>query len=611
MLDGVVVGSVRAAEAAAATAALRAAKVASPPRVPATLEVAYVPPVSGAGAFPGIYLFSSPSRLMRPVRQVATGAIEHIGSLEQVFMSVRCPDGGAGGSEGLVFTHEETGPMAMLSAIASCTPWSDYNQSPRNMYQCQMGKQTMGLPMHSFCYRPDTKLYRLQTPQRPIALTDAYDRYAIDDYPLGTNAVVAVLAYTGYDMEDAMIVNKGSMERGLAHATLYKTDTVSVSANAAADGEVFGKRAEPASVGRGRRGSAAGAPEKKAPDAAVDVDGAPRPGSRIEPGSAIASVLNKATGRARLTKVKGADGAVVDRVALMHAPGARGKKETKMSVTMRFNRNPIIGDKFSSRHGQKGVLSFLWPEEDLPYCERTGVRPDILINPHAFPSRMTIGMLVESMASKAGAMDGRFVDASPFQRARDGEAFCPPMEEHGEVLRKHGYAYHGSETMINGATGEAFDVDIYVGLVYYQRLRHMVSDKFQVRSLGPNNPLTQQPIKGRKAGGGIRFGEMERDSLLAHGAAYLLHDRLHACSDRHVADVCSRCGSLLAPACTLRVAGGAQGLEPVTGSGTKVVCRVCNTGACVERVALPFVFKYLASELAAMNIRLGLEIGER
>ena len=526
-------------------------------------------------------------------------------------MSVRCPDGGAGGSEGLVFTHEETGPMAMLSAIASCTPWSDYNQSPRNMYQCQMGKQTMGLPMHSFCYRPDTKLYRLQTPQRPIALTDAYDRYAIDDYPLGTNAVVAVLAYTGYDMEDAMIVNKGSMERGLAHATLYKTDTVSVPAAAAADGETFGKRAEPASGGRGRRGSSASAPEKKAPDAAVDVDGAPRPGSRIEPGSAIASVLNKATGRARLTKVKGADGAVVDRVALMRAPGPRGKMETKMSVTMRFNRNPIIGDKFSSRHGQKGVLSFLWPEEDLPYCERTGVRPDILINPHAFPSRMTIGMLVESMASKAGAMDGRFVDASPFQRARDGEAFCPPMEEHGEVLRKHGYAYHGSETMINGATGEAFDVDIYVGLVYYQRLRHMVSDKFQVRSLGPNNPLTQQPIKGRKAGGGIRFGEMERDSLLAHGAAYLLHDRLHACSDRHVADVCSRCGSLLAPACTLRVAGGAQGLEPVTGSGTKVVCRVCNTGACVERVALPFVFKYLASELAAMNIRVGLEIGER
>lgn len=614
LLDGVLVGSVATSEAPTVVQSLRAAKVASPPKAPPALEVAYVPPVAGAGAFPGIYLFTSASRLLRPVKQLNSGKIELIGSLEQVFMSVRCPDGGAGGSENLAFTHAETGPMAMLSAIASCTPWSDYNQSPRNMYQCQMGKQTMGLPMHSFCYRPDTKLYRLQTPQRPIAVTEAYDKYAIDDYPLGTNAVVAVLAYTGYDMEDAMIVNKGSMERGLAHATLYKTDTVTIPANAANDGEMFGKRAELPSKNRRASaggGSQANALEKKAPDASIDSDGAPRLGSKIEPGDAIASVLNKSTGRARLTKVKGADGAVVDRVSIMHANSSRGKRETKMSITTRFNRNPIIGDKFSSRHGQKGVLSFLWPEEDLPYCERTGTRPDILINPHAFPSRMTIGMLVESMASKAGALSGRFVDASPFQQARDGEKFVPPIEEHGETLRKHGYDYCGSETMINGTTGEPFAVDIYVGLVYYQRLRHMVSDKFQVRSVGPNNPLTQQPIKGRKAGGGIRFGEMERDSLLAHGAAYLLHDRLHACSDRHVADVCSRCGSLLAPASTLRVAAGGAGDAGNGTAGGKVVCRVCNTGACVERVALPFVFKYLASELAAMNIRIGLEIGER
>jgi DNA-directed RNA polymerase I subunit RPA2 len=318
----------------------------------------------------------------------------------------------------------------MLSAIASLTPWSDYNQSPRNMYQCQMGKQTMGVPLHSFKHRPDTKLYRLQTPQRPIAATDAYDRYAMDEYPLGTNAVVAVLAYTGYDMEDAMIVNKGSMERGLAHATLYKTDTIAIPANTQGD-ERFGKKREAAARGTGagganRKRNAVQANGAAAPDATVDEDGAPRPGSIVEPGSAVASVLNRATGRARLTKLKGADRAVVDRVAIMHAPGARGKKETKMSVTLRFDRNPIIGDKFSSRHGQKGVLSFLWPEEDLPYCERTGVRPDILINPHAFPSRMTIGMLVESMASKAGAMDGAFVDASPFQAARDGERFRHP-----------------------------------------------------------------------------------------------------------------------------------------------------------------------------------------
>jgi DNA-directed RNA polymerase I subunit RPA2 len=323
----------------------------------------------------------------------------------------------------------------MLSAIASCTPWSDYNQSPRNMYQCQMGKQTMGMPMHSFCYRPDTKLYRLHTPQRPIALTAAYDQLHVDEYPLGTNAVVAVLAYTGYDMEDAMIVNKGSMERGLMHATLYKTEVVSVPVGSE---EVFGRRNTDHRTGNRKAAAAAAAAEKLAPDAAIDADGAPRPGSIIEPGSAVASVVHRATGRARLQKVKGADRAVVDRVSLMQAPGQRGKKETKMAVTLRYDRNPIIGDKFSSRHGQKGVLSFLWPEEDLPYVERTGVRPDILINPHAFPSRMTIGMLVESMASKAGALDGNFIDASPFQAARDGPDFVPPVEEHGAVLRRHG-----------------------------------------------------------------------------------------------------------------------------------------------------------------------------
>ena len=381
--------------------------------------------------------------------------------------------------------------------------------------------------------------------------------------------------------------------------------------------EVFGRRSADQRGGSRKAAAAAAAAEKLTPDAAIDADGAPRPGSIVEPGSAIASVVHRATGRVRLHKVKGADRAVVDRVSLMQAPGSRGRKESKMAVTLRFNRNPIIGDKFSSRHGQKGVLSFLWPEEDLPCVERTGIRPDILINPHAFPSRMTIGMLVESMASKAGALDGNCVDASPFQAARDGPDFCPPVEEHGEVLRRHGYNYCGSETMVSGFTGEQFEVDIYIGLVYYQRLRHMVSDKFQVRSLGPNNPLTQQPIKGRKAGGGIRFGEMERDSLLAHGAAYLLHDRLHACSDRHVASICSHCGSLLAPAATLRVAGGGPGGSGgALSSGSshadlgKMVCRVCNTGSGIEKVALPFVFKYLVSELAAMNIRIGLEISD-
>lgn len=218
-----------------------------------SLEIAHIPP-SDAGAYPGLYLFTSPARFMRPVRQLGAGglvagSIELIGSLEQAYMDIRCPDGGACGSAGLAATHEECSPTAFLSAVASFTPWSDFNQSPRNMYQCQMAKQTMGTPMDSYPFRTDTKLYRLYTPQRPLAQTQGYTKYHVNEYPLGTNAVVAVLAHTGcakprgrmcarraltrglcsYDMEDAMIINRSSLDRGFAHGSLIKTETVDLS----------------------------------------------------------------------------------------------------------------------------------------------------------------------------------------------------------------------------------------------------------------------------------------------------------------------------------------------------------------------------------------------
>jgi len=234
-----------------------------------------------------------------------------------------------------------------------------------------------------------------------------------------------------------------------------------------------------------------------------------------------------------------------------------------------------------------------------------------LINPHAFPSRMTIGMLIESLTGKAGAINGEFVDASPFQSA-DADTPIDPCEDFSKALEEAGFARNGGEVMISGISGEPFHVDTYIGVVYYQRLRHMVSDKFQVRSTGPINPLTRQPIKGRKFGGGIRFGEMERDSLLAHGAAYLLHDRLHACSDYHVMDVCANCGLLVStltvPHAASDTAGVAATRGDVAASKGTVTCRLCDSGKYIERVALPFVFKYLVSELAAMNIRCSLDV---
>ncbi|KAK3278530.1 hypothetical protein CYMTET_13534 [Cymbomonas tetramitiformis] len=214
-------------------------------------------------------------------------------------------------------------------------------------------------------------------------------------------------------------------------------------------------------------------------------------------------------------------------------------------------------------------------------------------------------MLVESLASKAGACSGRYVDGTPFKHAGKPEGAA---DEFGHELVKAGYNYHGSEVMVNGMLGTEMPAEIFIGSVYYQRLRHMVSDKFQVRSCGPVNKMTHQPIKGRKLGGGIRFGEMERDSLLAHGAAYLLHDRLHSCSDRHIANVCSTCGSLLAPT-VVGTGISLSNLAAADGSrGTAIVCRLCDSPKGVEKVALPYVFKYLASELAAMNIRISLTL---
>lgn len=646
MLDGRVLGSIKATLAPALVAHLRGIKaaklaleedltpeaavptiLAEEDAVPAHMEVIHIPFERGA-PYPGIFLFTQAARMIRPVRQVASRAAELLGTLEQCNMSIRCPDGSSGGSRFLRFTHEEFSTHAMLSVVASLTPYSDFNQSPRNMYQCQMAKQTMGTAAQALEHRTDNKLYRLQTPQTPITRTNRYMEYAMDEFPNGTNAVVAVLAYTGYDMEDAMILNKSSVERGFAHAYLYKTETINLREERGADMRFATGPSERQTLPRERVVGAFGAqyPQNVPSEATsgavhdkgvqpvgahreaqhVDSEGLPHIGGAIWPGQTYYSAVDRLTGRAKTGKLKGEECAVVDQVTVIGHP--RDKDVRQANIKLRYNRNPVIGDKFSSRHGQKGVLSRLYDDVDMPFCETTGVRPDLIINPHAFPSRMTIGMLIESLTGKAGAVLGEFVDASPFQSA-DADVSIDPCEDLAAALEKAGFARNGGEVMISGVTGEPFPVDIYIGVVHYQRLRHMVSDKFQVRSTGPINPLTRQPIKGRKFGGGIRFGEMERDSLLAHGAAYLLHDRLHACSDYHVMDVCANCG-LLVSTLVVPPAGSGEAVQATRTQASKgnVNCTLCGTGAHVERVALPFVFKYLVSELAAMNIRCSLDL---
>ncbi|TFK17118.1 DNA-directed RNA polymerase I polypeptide 2 [Coprinopsis marcescibilis] len=636
-LDGRVVGWARPAVAAQLATNLRIWKTEGKYEVPLDLEIGFVPESQG-GQYPGLYLFASRSRMMRPVKYLLNGRDDQVGSFEQVYMNIACqPEEIEDG-----VTHVEHDPTNFLSILANMTPFSDFNQSPRNIYQCQMGKQTMGTPSTAIQHRTDNKLYRLQTGQTPIVRPKLHNTYGMDAYPNGTNAVVAVISYTGYDMEDAMILNKSAHERGFTYGTVYKSQIIDLkdvrgaSKNATTPSLHFGLGNDIKLTGE----------NPHACKETVDLDGLPFPGARVNPGDPLAAYIDDTTGRTKFVKYKGDEMAYVDQVRLLGSDAGDSELQ-KIHITLRIPRAPVIGDKFSSRHGQKGVCSQKWPAIDMPFSE-SGMQPDVIINPHAFPSRMTIGMLVESMAGKSGAMHGLAQDATPFKFSEEDTA----IDYFGKQLLASGYNYYGNEPMYSGITGQEFAADIYLGVVYYQRLRHMVLDKFQVRTTGPVDPVTRQPVKGRKRAGGIRFGEMERDALIAHGTSFLLQDRLMNCSDYSTAWVCRTCGSLISlgyedVSLGEMVSGPGKTLKP-TGPGGEY-CRVCRAAADEEEererqilatgqqfqrvhgdvtvaissehvlnsaskggdldvVAIPYVFRYLCAELASMGINVSLAV---
>lgn len=370
-----------------------------------------------------------------------------------------------------------------------------------------MGKQTMGTPSTAIKHRTDNKLYRLQTGQTPIVRPELHNTYGMDSFPNGTNAVVAVISYTGYDMEDAMILNKSAHERGFAYGAIYKSQTIDLKDM---KGSTKSITAPNLHFGFGPDIRVGG---DKFSDCMkiLDFDGLPFVGSRIQSGDPLAAYIDDTSpGRTRFVKYKGGEECYIQEVRLL---GNDADAECqKIHLTLRVPRGPVIGDKFSSRHGQKGVCSQKWPAIDMPFSE-SGMQPDVIINPHAFPSRMTIGMLVESMAGKSGAMHGIAQDATPFRYAFYVYGYINHMliicrfseedtavEYFGKQLLSAGYNYYGNEPMYSGITGKEFAADIYLGVVFYQRLRHMVLDKFQVRTTGPVDQITQQPVKVRMRG---------------------------------------------------------------------------------------------------------------
>jgi DNA-directed RNA polymerase I subunit RPA2 len=378
-----------------------------------TMEIAYIPRLPYDSAYPGLYLFTEAGRMVRPVLQLGSHFVEWIGPMEQAFMEIACLKTDIRKGE---TTHIELDPSIMLSQVAAMTPFSDYNQSPRNMYQCQMGKQTMGTPAHALRHRTDNKLYRIQNVQAPVVQNKAQRDYSMDDYPQGCNAVVAVIAYTGYDMEDAMIINKGAYERGFGHGSVYKTHMYDLDE----EEKRMSKKDQPkpnlmfSNLQQPPGGTSASNSdeligEKFHED--LDTDGLPMEGMTVKYGDPIVCFVDSVTGEHRSINHKEQESAFVDTVRIIGAGGgssssgsakssARNGKSSlrRVSITMRYRRNPVIGDKFSSRHGQKGTLSVLWPQENMPFSE-SGMSPDVLINPHAFPSRMTIGTYFQTPCS--------------------------------------------------------------------------------------------------------------------------------------------------------------------------------------------------------------------
>ncbi|CAK7238968.1 MAG: DNA-directed RNA polymerase I subunit RPA2 [Sporothrix thermara] len=638
MLDGRVVGWCSPKEAKRLADTFRHWKVEGTHKVPVELEIGYVPPSNG-GSYPGVYMASTPSRMVRPVKYLALDKEDFVGPHEQAYMSIAVTEPEV--ISGLT-THVEFHPTNMLSILANMTPFSDFNQSPRNMYQCQMGKQTMGTPGTAIRYRTDNKTYRIQTGQTPVVRAPLHNAYGFDNFPNGANAVVAVISYTGYDMDDAMIINKSALERGFGYGSIYKTKKITLkddsrTRTAKHVTKMFGF-APNAFVSGQARGM-------------LDDDGLPYVGLKIKEGDALCAwhtvsadysgALVNRDGQTHYEKYKDSEEAYVEEVRIIGNENGNEPNQT-ISIKLRVPRVPLIGDKFSSRHGQKGVLSQKWPSIDMPFSE-SGIQPDVIINPHAFPSRMTIGMFVESLAGKAGALHGLAQDCTPFQFDEENTA----GDYFGHQLMKAGFNYHGNEPMYSGITGEELAADIYVGVVYYQRLRHMVNDKYQVRTTGPVVPTTGQPIKGRKRGGGIRVGEMERDALLAHGTAFLLQDRLLNCSDYSRTWICRTCGSFLSVQptvspfvgkrkaintvrcrrCASRVDELEELAEAARKSGADESSKDKKTLALIDRLAreeiwedghgvqwvggtdttqvvVPGALKYLDVELAAMGVKL-------
>ncbi|MEM4748626.1 MAG: DNA-directed RNA polymerase subunit B, partial [Thermosphaera sp.] len=546
-----------------------------------------------------VYVNTDPGRIRRPLLVVEKGEVKlsrtHIEKLKQGEMSFEDlvnkgiieyldPDEEENAYIALSVnevtqehTHAEIWIPAILGITASIIPYPEHNQSPRNMYQAAMAKQSLGLYSANFQKRMDTRGHFLHYPQKPLVQTRSMEVIGYNERPSGQNMVVAVLTFTGYNMEDALIMNKSSADRGLARSTFFRLySTVEYKYMGGQQDEIL---IPPTNI-RGYRGLRAY--EK------LEEDGIVAPESQVAGGDVLVGKISppRFLGAqeymlgAGLTKqdtsvvMRHEEKGVVDTVLI--TTDSEGNKLVKVRV--RDLRIPELGDKFASRHGQKGVLGLLVPQYDMPFTE-DGVVPDLVINPHAFPSRMTVGQLIESIAGKVAALSGKVIDATPFHKT--------PVQELELVLKRHHYLPSGEEVMYDGRTGEMIQSPVFIGIVYYQKLHHMVSDKVHARARGPVQILTRQPTEGRSRAGGLRWGEMEVDCLVGHGTSLLLRETVLDRSDVTRIYVCEICGHI----------------GWYDRNKGKYVCPIHKDKGSLKPVEMSYAFKLLLQELLSFGVK--------
>ena len=480
-------------------------------------------------------------------------------------------------------THLEIASLAMFGLTTSLVPYGNFNQSTRVNAGSKNQKHALGLYASNYYVRMDMDVNIMHYPQVPIVNTIMHDISDYGKHPAGQNIVVAVMSYKGYNMEDAIILNKASIDRGFGRSSYYRP---SISEELRYSGGLIDQISIPDKDVKGYK--------SEHDYRYLEEDGIIYPEAKVAEGDVVIGKTspprflssleeyNLAAGTRRESSVfmKHGEQGIVDFVLLTE--NEEGNR--LVQVRLRDQRIPEIGDKFTSRHGQKGIVGLIVPQADLPFSV-SGIVPDLIFSPHGIPSRMTISHLIEILGGKVGALSGRFINGTTF----DAE----PEEKLREELKSLGFRENGVETFYNGITGEIMEANIFVGNMYYLKLKHLVANKIHSRARGPIQLLTRQPTEGRAKEGGLRLGEMEKDTFVAHGASLLLKERFD--SDKTIVPVCENCG-------LIAIKDEYKG---------KSYCPICGENVQITNIEISYAFKLILDEFKSLGIYQKLQLMDK